>query len=89
MQRVERLEIEAPADLRDFVWTPAMLTLVNGGTSVALMPTRYPGSEGAAESTLRMARATEWRELAPDSYAGLGQRMFATDSSDICTAGPA
>ncbi len=83
MQRVERLEIEAPADLRDFVWTPAMLTLVNGGIHAALVPTRYPGSEVATDNRLRMARATEWRELGPDAYAGLGQRMFATDASDI------
>ncbi len=43
--RVRSLSIEAPADLRDFVWTPAQIIWSNGGEAVALIPTRYPGSE--------------------------------------------
>lgn len=83
MQRVSHLTFDAPEDLRDFVWTAATVTLANGGTHVALIPTRYPGTEALDDETLRMARATEWKELAPDSYAGLGQRMFATNDADI------
>ena len=29
--------------------------------------------------TLRMARRTEWREVAPETFEGLGQRMLGTD----------
>lgn len=83
MYRLAHLEMDAPSDLRDFVWTGATVTLANGGTNVALIPTRYPGSEKTEDNALRMARATEWREMAPDSYAGLGQRMFATDEADV------
>jgi type VI secretion system protein ImpE len=83
MHRLAHLELDAPADLRDFVWTPATVTLANGGTNVALIPTRYPGSEAQDNNAIRLARATEWTELAPGSYAGLGQRMFATNEADI------
>ncbi len=83
MQRLAKIEIEAPADLRDFVWTPATITLANGGTNVALIPTRYPGSELSERNDIRLARATDWAELTTDSYAGLGQRMFATQASDV------
>ena len=83
MYRLAHLEMDAPSDLRDFVWTGATVTLANGGTNVALIPTRYPGSEMQDDNALRMARATEWREMAPDSFAGLGQRMFTTDAADI------
>lgn len=83
MHRVEHLELDAPADLRDYVWTPATVTLANGGAHVALIPTRYPGSEASDQDKIRLARVTEWVEMAPDSYAGLGQRMFATDDADI------
>ena len=83
MHRLAHLELDAPADLRDFVWTPATVTLSNGGTNVALIPARYPGSESATDSALQLARATEWTELTPDSYAGRGQRMFATNDADI------
>lgn len=83
MHRVEHLELDAPADLRDYVWTPSTVTLANGGAHVALIPTRYPGSETSEDDKIRLARMTDWRALAPDSYAGLGQRMFATNEADI------
>lgn len=82
-QRLERLEMDPPADLRDFVWTAATVTLANGGTNVALIPTRYPGTESSEDNDLRLARATRWIELAPDSFAGVGQRMFAAGDTDI------
>ena len=82
LQRVRRIDIDAPEDLRDMVWTPVHLVWENGGETLALVPTRYPGSEAVEDDALRLARRTEWRELAPDQYAGLGQRMFATDAAD-------
>jgi type VI secretion system protein ImpE len=36
--------------------------LANGGEQVALIPTRYPGTEKATDSKLLMARSTEWLE---------------------------
>jgi type VI secretion system protein ImpE len=83
MMRVSRLEMDAPSDLRDFVWTGATVTLANGGSHVALIPSRYPGTEAIEDKALRLARATEWRELTENAYAGLGQRMFATDGDDL------
>ena len=77
------VHLQAPEDLRDFVWSPAQLEFPNGGNSVALVPTRYCGVfEGANEAEL-LARCTEWDELAPDQYAGRGQRVFATSADDI------
>src|SRR5258706_1494521 len=42
--RLSKVSFEAPEDLRDCVWTPAQLMFSNGGETVALVPTRYPGS---------------------------------------------
>ena len=39
-----RSSSKPPEDLRDVVWMPAHLQFENGGESVALIPTRYPGS---------------------------------------------
>jgi type VI secretion system protein ImpE len=78
-----KVSIEAPVDLRDLVWSPAGLEFINGGATVALIPTRYCGSSGAADSALQMARKTEWIELGTDQYRGLGQRVFATSASDV------
>jgi type VI secretion system protein ImpE len=81
--RLREVRVEKPVDLRDVAWTPAHLTLANGGETVALIPTRYPGSESAPDSKLVMARATEWVERPGSMYLGLGQRLLATDQGEF------
>lgn len=81
--RLTRIAIEAPTDLRDVVWTPVHLEFENGGESVALIPTRYPGSEAAADGAIALARKTVWEEIAPDTFRGLGQRVLATDAGEF------
>jgi type VI secretion system protein ImpE len=82
-QRIRTLEIEAPTDLRDFVWAPAQITWSNGGDAVALIPTRYPGSETAEDPALRLSRRTEWQQQSEQAYFGLGQRAFITDTEEV------
>ncbi len=77
------ITVDAPEDLRDMVWTPIHLTFSNGGDSVALVPTCYPGTREQPDGKLKMARATEWLELGPDQYAGLGQRILSTSSAEL------
>jgi type VI secretion system protein ImpE len=78
-ERLSRIDVEEPSDLRDLIWVPAKLTFQNGGEQVAFLPARYPGSEAAEDDEIRLSRKTEWRDLGADTHVGLGQRMFATD----------
>ena len=80
--RLTRIGIEAPTDLRDMVWLPAQLQFVNGGEVIAMIPTRYPGSERSDDEQILMARKTEWREDGPDRWLGLGQRVLVTDQGE-------
>ena len=80
---VSELTIEAPEDLRDFVWMPAQFRWQNGGEAVALIPTRYPGSASAEDSAFQLARKTEWQDAGHDEFRGIGQRVFATDAGDF------
>lgn len=80
--RIREIRIEAPADLRDIVWMPAYFTWANGGESVGLIPTRYPGSHASADPQLRLARRTEWTDRGAELFTGLGQRMLATDAGE-------
>ncbi len=80
--RLSKVTVEPPEDLRDCVWTPAHLVFSNGGEALALIPTRYPGSESAQEGALQLARRTEWAEAQPGQWFGLGQRMLSTDSGE-------
>lgn len=77
-ERLAQIKFEEPEDLRDCVWLPAHLQLENGGETLALVPTRYPGTESCEDGALRLARKTEWRELRPDVWAGWGQRMWSS-----------
>ena len=80
--RLARVRIEPPEDLRDGVWMPAHLDFENGGESLALIPTRYAGSEHSADGAVQLARKTEWRELEPEIWIGNGQRVLSSDAGD-------
>jgi type VI secretion system protein ImpE len=82
-ENLSEVTIEAPADLRDLVWMPAHFTLANGGESVGLIPTRYPGSEEADDAQLALARKTVWKQMDAENYHGLGQRLLTTDADDM------
>ena len=81
--RLSRVDFEAPADLRDVVWTPVHLQFTNGGEAVGVVPTRYPGTERAADPLLRLGRKTEWLEAATEVFTGLGQRILTTDAGEF------
>ena len=63
------------------VWLPAHFQFTNGGESVGLIPTRYPGSEKSDDHRVRLARRTEWTEASPEMFIGQG-RQFSTDAGD-------
>ena len=85
--RIAQIDLEAPADLRDFVWTPAHFVWSNGGESYGMIPTRYAGSESVEDSGIQLARKTEWNSIGdpndPGQYVGLGQRMIGTDGDEF------
>jgi type VI secretion system protein ImpE len=80
---LERVEIEAPVDMRDLVWVPAKLVFTTGGEQVAFLPVRYPGTEASSDESLRLARKTDWQSIDEETYFGIGQRMFATDAGEF------
>jgi type VI secretion system protein ImpE len=80
--RIAKLTFEPPEDLRDMVWLPAHFDFQNGGESLALIPTRYPGSHAAADGALVLARKTAWEPIGEEAFLGLGQRVFTTDTGD-------
>lgn len=82
-ERLKRVVVEVPSDVRDLVWMPAQLTIANGGEVAALIPTRYPGSETVDDAQIRMARRTDWQGAAGDTFLGLGQRILTTDTIEV------
>lgn len=82
MTRLAKIDIDPPEDLRDAVWMAAHLEFSHGGEAVALIPTRYAGTD-LARAELALARQTEWSALQENVYAGAGQRLFTTDTGDF------
>lgn len=82
-ERIKKITIEAPADLRDMVWLPAQFCWSTGGETVGFIPTRYAGSQGVGDDALALARKTEWREVGEGIFEGLGQRLLATDRGEF------
>lgn len=80
--QIGSITAEAPADLRDCVWTPVNITLRNGGDIVALIPTRYSGTSTHGSPAERLSRATRWVDTGAETYQGIGQRLLATDAGD-------
>jgi type VI secretion system protein ImpE len=81
--RLAKVDIDPPEDLRDAVWMPAHFEFTNGGDVVGLMPTRYPDTALAAGDALALGRRTDWRESSPGVFVGLGQRLIATDTAEF------
>ena len=81
-RQISKIEVEKPVDLRDVVWMPVVFTWINGGQASGLIPTRYPGSESEDDALIRLARKTEWRDVADGASHGLGQRLLATNLDD-------
>jgi type VI secretion system protein ImpE len=83
LQRIARLQFEAPADLRDFVWTAAHFTWANGGEAVGMIPTRYPGISPQDDPLVQLSRKTQWGQIGDTTIDyGVGQRMLVTDSAE-------
>lgn len=81
-ENIRQIVVEEPADLRDLVWSPAHFTWVNGGEAVGVIPTRYPGTESCEDEQLRLARKTQWQEIEPELFFGVGQRTLVTDTNE-------
>jgi type VI secretion system protein ImpE len=68
-------------DLRDIVWYPVQIMFTAGQSVAAMLPSRYPGSETAADPMVRLARTTVWQDGA-GGETGLGQRLLSLSDGD-------
>lgn len=82
MARLSCVKLEKPEDLRDYVWLPAHLDFINGGETLALIPSRYPGSQASIDGAVQLGRRTDWTEVRTGVWTGLGQRMFSSDQGE-------
>ncbi|PVZ67687.1 type VI secretion system accessory protein TagJ [Pelagibaculum spongiae] len=80
---IKEIQIDAPEDLRDFVWMPARFVLISGGELMGFIPSRYPDSENNQDELVRLARKTVWESFGDNEFFGFGARQLVTNSQEI------
>lgn len=80
--RIKEIRIEKPADLRDMVWLPVHLMWSTAASTVALIPSRYAGTQASENGNVLLSRTTEWDDAGNDLFIGSGQRVLATDAGE-------
>lgn len=73
---VRKITSDGPQDLRDLVWLPVEIEFKTGQGVAAILPARYPGTQGETDANLLLARATDWRD-APLGAQGVGQKLWS------------
>lgn len=75
------IQIEEPKQLRDLLWTPAVIQTTDKALK-AYLPALYPGTHEHPDGLVRLGRMTDWRELGPELYLGAGQHLFAVNGEE-------
>ncbi|HEX8339182.1 MAG TPA: type VI secretion system accessory protein TagJ [Pyrinomonadaceae bacterium] len=81
-EQVRSVRFEPPSQLRDLVWATASIETAESEMR-ALVPVLYAGTGAHPDDLVRLGRATDWRELGPELYAGAGLRVFAADGAEV------
>lgn len=81
--RIQKIQVESPSDLRDFVWAPVHFRWANGGEAVGFIPARYPQSHEHEDPLIRLSRKTDWLPAGDEDVLGVGQRMLTTDTTEF------
>jgi type VI secretion system protein ImpE len=82
LEHVRNVRFEQPSQLRDLVWATAEIETVSQEMRV-LVPVLYAGTGSHSDDMVRLGRATDWKELGPELYAGAGLRMFVADGREV------
>lgn len=79
LEQVETLLLAEPKYPRDLLWVQAHLEIKNGASGDVFLPATYPATWQSDDDSLRLGRATDWKEIAPGLVRGVGTRMFLVD----------
>ena len=81
-ENVTQLDFQKPEAPRDLLWRRTQLSVTNGPDGDVCLPATYFGTDKETDDSLRLARATDWREEEGGVYRGIGQRSFLVGEED-------
>jgi type VI secretion system protein ImpE len=76
IERVESMELHAPARPRDLLWPRVHMIVAGGPDGEVYLPALYVGSHADADGRIRLGRVTDWRGGEGKPVRGFGQRTF-------------
>lgn len=93
---IEKLEVNPPTCLLDFMWLPAQVTLKPNSTFskplLTFIPVRYPGTMAYIKNglsaepqhlSLILGRQTLWQDNSETAICGIGQKTWISDAGDF------
>jgi type VI secretion system protein ImpE len=81
-EQLRRLEIDAPKNLRDLVWTPARIESADGSNGEVYIPCLYEGSGSHPSDRVKLGRMTDWKDVGAGLYLPSGLRTLLVDGED-------
>jgi type VI secretion system protein ImpE len=78
-EQIARIEIAAPARLRDLIWLPATVEVHGHPPGPVFIPVLYVNSHTHADDPVKLGRSTEWDAIADQIVVGRGQRILLAD----------
>ncbi|GLQ31854.1 type VI secretion system accessory protein TagJ [Litoribrevibacter albus] len=77
---LELLDVKQPESLLELTLRRVEVNIKNGPSGEAFLPIVYADSTTEAE---RLGRESDWNELAPQLFTGLGQKMWLADDQAL------
>lgn len=81
-EQIKQMEISAPKQLRDLMWTPARIEAVDGTIGEVFIPALYAGSCDHPNDQVKLGRMTDWIQINKVQNSPAGLRLFMVDGED-------
>ena len=78
---IQFLDVSPPRSVRDLIWAPARIALVQGVLGQIYLPCLYPGSAAQADDLIRLGRKTDWVDAGCGLSRGVGLKTFLVDDA--------
>ena len=78
---IQFVDVSPPRSLRDLIWAPARIALVQGVLGQIYLPCLYPASAAQADDLIRLGRKTDWVDAGCGLSRGVGLKTFLVDDA--------
>lgn len=82
-EQIETVKFEPAVSLRDVYWRQAEVEMTNGTQGEMFLPALYAESFKNEDNVIRLGKATDWRDIGEDMFAGEGLRLFQYEGGNL------